>query len=309
MRKINKLQILIPILAIFFITCSNPNGKQNTETQEASVANTNSVSKEQPKSINHLILSVSEQEKVMNFYMSKLEEFAPTGLNCSGDLTDLALGFGKKAENIFLDQFPMSESDEEKYGEEMHKSIIKEFKLIDSDPRHNKIQRILDKMLPFRERKGINYNIHLIQHNMVNAFAIVGGHLYVTTGIMDFVDSEAELASIIGHEIGHVDKKHCVRKIQKLVIANNVLGDAGTMAANFQMVLSAPFGQTDEYESDKVGAYFAKKAGYNPRASLNFWRKMKKNETYDLFSKMTRTHPYSEQREKCLEDYISNELE
>lgn len=287
-------------LFVGLVACENANSNRQENTTASTSLSNSATSK---------LLSNQEVIHLQETYQGFLEKFTPKNMNCSGDPLDVFFTLSKKAENTFLNQFPISNADEEMYGEEFHRSISKEYRLIDEDSRRRKLQNMMNKMLPYRERKGINYNIHLIDHQMVNAFAIAGGHVYFTTGILNFVGSEDELAVIIGHEIGHVDKKHTIRKLQKLIIANNLLKDVGTLVANFQMVLTTPFGQVDEYEADRIGAYFAKKAGYNPRKGLNFWRKLKKRESYSVFGKIKRTHPYSSQREKCLEEYIRKNLD
>ncbi len=229
--------------------------------------------------------------------------------NCF-DPTDLAFKQYKNMENKFLEKFPVTDEQEMQYGETYHQQMAKDFKIIDNDPRHTRVKRIFEKLLPYRERKAISFQIHLLDTDAVNAFAIAGGHLYVTTALLDFVQSEDELAGIIGHEIAHVDRKHLIRQLQKIVVGNRVLGGLGELAASIQTIITAPFGQVDEYESDKFGANYAKKAGYNPRKMKDFFARLKQNEgQYDWAQKLMRTHPYSAQRESCLEAHISKNLD
>lgn len=294
---------------LFLFSCVNESKKLPSTPQEAVAKAQETLETAAQVADLAGVFSEEESQELLNLYQTHLSKYAPTeAMNCSGDPADF-FAFGvKTAEDAVLNQFPISEKMEKEYGEEFHQSISKEYKLIDADPRRQKLLTIFNKMLPYRERKNIDYSLHLIDHDMINAFAIIGGHIYFTTGILDFVDSDDELAVIMGHELGHNDKKHTVRKIQKMTIANSVLGDIGVMAANFQIVITAPFGQVDEYESDRVGAFLAHKAGYNPRKGKDFFAKLKKNEKYNLLEKLQRSHPYSAQREQCLEDYISKEL-
>ncbi|TAF35770.1 MAG: hypothetical protein EAZ57_00565 [Cytophagales bacterium] len=234
---------------------------------------------------------------------------AAANVNCF-DPTDMAFKKYKGLENKFLEQYPVTDEEEIKYGEEFHKTMAKDYKLINQDPRHARIEKILNKMLPYRERKSIPFSIHLMESDVVNAFAIAGGHLYVTTALLDFVESEDELAGIIGHEIAHVDRKHLIRQLQKIAVGNHLVGGLGELAASLQIILTAPFGQIDEYESDKFGADFSHKAGYDPRKMKDFFARLKQNETqYDWAEKLMRTHPYSAQREACLEAHIVANLD
>jgi hypothetical protein len=301
------LYFLIPALALV-VSCSSRSEKQASENPTQAPQNRDVEQRDAEQNPNPKTLSDADARKVLESYIRLINgQRLPS--DCSGDPVDDFLGTAKQFENALLDAFPVSESDEIRYGGEFHQNIARQMRLADSDPRRNKPARMADKMLPFRKRKALSYTVHLVDDDKtINAFAILGGHLYVTTGLLNFVDSDDELAGIIGHEIAHVDRKHCVRKVQKFVLANQALGEWGILAANIQMIVSAPFGQEDEYDADRGGAYFAHKAGYNPRKMKDFFVKLKEKESYNQLEKLIRTHPYSEQREKCLERYISNEL-
>lgn len=240
----------------------------------------------------------------------------PLPNDCYTDPADQAGSVLKMVDDLFTDfgaeltGTEVTAEKEEEIGDLFHEEIADsgEMKIIDGDPRWKKINKIFLEQLPFRDRKDIEYHIHLIDSDEINAFAIAGGHVYVTTALLEFVESDDELAGIIGHEIGHVDLKHCVRKVQKIVTASAFGGDFAALAANFQVQLTAPFGQFDEYASDRSGALLAKKAGYDPEKSLDFFIRLKAKEKYNPLEKLLRTHPYSAQREACLRHYIDHEL-
>lgn len=207
---------------------------------------------------------------------------------------------------------------EEQAGDEMFAYIEENFRLLPDDPRAQKLRRILNKMLPFVKRPEIKYDIHLVEDDaLINAFSIAGGHLFVTTGIMDWVQSDDELAFIIGHEIAHVDLEHCIRHVKRSMTIQTwaeylQMGDYAGLIDQVQGVLGTPFGQVDEYQSDREGAYLTWKAGYNPRKGQDFFRKLQAQESpgelpYDL-DVLLRTHPYSMQRIDCLEHYIAHEM-
>src|SRR5690606_7580214 len=143
------------------------------------------------------------------------------------------------------------------------------------------VDGILQKMLPFVDRGRSMYRINILDSEEINAFATLGGYIYLTTGIIDFVESEDELAFIIGHEISHIDKYHTQRKYKKLFVAQS-FGKAlsmealASMALNVNNVLFAAFDQPDEYEADKGGVNLMQKAGYDPEKSMDFFTKMEK---------------------------------
>jgi beta-barrel assembly-enhancing protease len=91
-----------------------------------------------------------------------------------------------------------------------------------------------------------------------------------------------------------------------LKTADSHFGNIGVMAANLQLILTAPFGQADEYESDRVGAILAHKAGFDASKGNDFFIRLKKQEKNGLLERITRTHPYSAAREDCLNKFIKN---
>ena len=201
-----------------------------------------------------LALSSEEMADIMEKY-NLLTISMDAGFSCATDAPGSVLEGLNFLERMALESIEISVEDEMEFGRDAHSSVMEEFRIIDSDPRRRKLVGMLNKMTPHIDRKGITYTIHLVDDEWVNAFTPGGGHVYITTGLMDFVDSDDELAGIIGHEIGHVDKGHTVRTMKKLLIAQglgDVTGepDLAGLAANIQMMLSAPFGQIDEFESE-----------------------------------------------------------
>ncbi len=206
---------------------------------------------------------------------------------------------------------------EEEIGDQILEFMKANFTLKPTDPRQRKLNQILQKITPHVYRSGIKYDIHLIDDDeMVNAFAVAGGHLFVTTGIMKWVESDDELAFIIGHEIAHVDQEHCIRNVKRGMTIQAVadffeIGDYAPLIDQAQAILGTPFGQIDEYMSDREGAFLCWKAGYDPAKGKKFFEKLDKleggapNSDFDI---IMRTHPYSSQRAVCLDHYIRNEM-
>lgn len=227
--------------------------------------------------------------------------------NCEVSYLDYVFLAGQILQRSFQDMFPVSEAEEMEAGTQLHENIIEEgeFHLIDSDSRLKKLQKIMTKLTPYRERTGINYTLHMVDDPMVNAFSIAGGHIYFTTGIMSELKNDDEIAMVLGHELSHVDKKHCIRPLQEMAAAGALAPDWGVTAVQFKKIITLPFGQFDEYEADWAGADIITKAGYDVRKGIEVFRRWAKNETPNSMDKIFRTHPFSAERVCYLEEYIS----
>ena len=137
------------------------------------------------------------------------------------------------------------------------------------------IAEVGQRMMPYLQRDGIRYQFHVLESPDVNAHAIPGGHVYVTTGMLDFVENEAELAAVIGHEIAHVDLRHCIERLQYEQAARKVVGeDLAWLAHLGYELLRLGFSEEQELEADANGLLLAAKAGYDPGAAMTFFSRM-----------------------------------
>jgi predicted Zn-dependent protease len=124
-------------------------------------------------------------------------------------------------------------------------------------------------------RPGLTYRASIVVSNDVNAFASPGGYVYVTSAMLDFVQSEAELAAVLGHEMAHVDLRHCVERIQYRVAARKVGGaPLEVLAAIGSELWQAGYADDQESDADRRGVLYAARAGYDPRAAGRLFRRM-----------------------------------
>jgi len=165
-----------------------------------------------------------------------------------------------------------------------------------------------------------DWDIELFDNPDANAFALAGGKIGVYTGIFDLIENEDELAAIIGHEIAHITKVHSKKDVNRKIIRG-----VGTTAINvatgkkspnnqasFQTMtqfisnfgLDLPFERLQETQADKEGLYLMAKAGFNPLASLDFWKKMEQQDDR-LKIEFLSTHPLYKNRRKI----IANDLD
>lgn len=127
-------------------------------------------------------------------------------------------------------------------------------------------------------KRKLNYRFHLIcDSNLINAFALPGGHIFVGQGLLDQMTSEDELAFVLGHELEHIDHYHAVERVQ---IEAHLKGlDLDVVAAIAEIPMSlwqAGYGKDQEFEADREGLRLAVAAGYSPQGAVNMTERMTK---------------------------------
>jgi len=132
------------------------------------------------------------------------------------------------------------------------------------------------------ERPHLPWAFHVLDDPLVNAFAYPGGYIYVTRGILSHFNSEAELVSVLGHEIGHVTARHSVEQMSQQQLAQLGLGVAAAASEDFRpyaghaaaglQVLFLKFSRDDERQSDDLGLRYMTRAGYDPEEMPNVFR-------------------------------------
>ena len=151
------------------------------------------------------------------------------------------------------------------------------------------------------DRAGIEYRFAVLNHDSINAFAAPAGYIFVTRGLLKTIRNEAELAAVLGHEIGHVTQKHILDVIQR---SKQIAGvaEAGLAYANknpeafknvidgaVKKLLDEGLDQSKELESDRLGVIFASRVGYDPTAYATFLDRLRtiKGDDQAFF----KTHP------------------
>ena len=255
-------------------------------------------------------LPLDKLDEAIAVYTSKVEDAAL--LNNCGHAFDGPAFLLKQAENNWLDfALYISSNSKSSIGREIYSRYVLLGQLDNTHFAKEKVEEILQKISKNVSRKGVNYKLSILKSDEINAFATLGGYLYITTGLLDFVDSYDELAFIIGHEVAHEDRLHTQRKVTKLTLSTD-LGDMTRMegfaeiASKINKTLAPPFDQIDEYEADKIGFELAKAAGYDVNRFADFFKKLERYEKQDLLRKLTSTHPFAEHRKNCIHSYIDN---
>ena len=199
-------------------------------------------------------------------------------------------------------------------GRETAKSLEAKYGLYQDDAMQERVNRIGQRLAAVSGRTDIEYSFKVLNHNEVNALACPGGFIYVFKGLIDFMPSDTELAGVLGHEVGHVAKKHTVNAIEKrlwttlaLIVATG--GRSGmSLIGAAQEALFAGYSRTDECGADKEGFYNTVNAGFNPYSMLITANKLEDlsqqggGSSYGLFS----SHPEPVERVKRIQKYLKD---
>jgi predicted Zn-dependent protease len=122
-------------------------------------------------------------------------------------------------------------------------------------------------------RSGIPYRVAIVRSPEVNAFAVAGGRIYVTEGLLAFVRSEAELAAVLGHEIQHVDLRHCASRLQVERAAGRISPGVQSLARRAYAIAELGYSEEQELEADRNGAAAASMALYDPWEAVGLYER------------------------------------
>ena len=170
----------------------------------------------------------------------------------------------------------VSESQEIEMGQQYDKEVVASIGLYPDPALQNYIQELGTRLAATSERKNLPWTFRVVDDPAVNAFAVPGGFIYVTRGIMTHLNSEAELAGVVGHEIGHVTARHTASQISKQQLAGLGLVIGSIASSDFERyagvasqalgILFLKFSRDDENQADELGLRYMGRAKYDPRA-------------------------------------------
>lgn len=203
----------------------------------------------------------------------------------------------------------LSDNQEVALGRQINQQLTtREFRLYNDRAINDYVNTIGQRLVPYSDRPNIPYVFQVVDDDQVNAFATMGGYVYVTTGLMKTADNEAQLASVIGHEIGHIAGRHAVEQMRETAVAQGVLTAAGldrSTAVNIgvELALRRPNSRQDEFEADSTGLVTLTEAGYAPSAMVAFMQKLVGQSSIPSFLS---THPATGDRIRALQRQISS---
>ncbi|MEZ4650810.1 MAG: M48 family metallopeptidase [Candidatus Eisenbacteria bacterium] len=192
-------------------------------------------------------------------------------------------------------------------GQQSAPQMIQEFGGLDPDPQLQAVvDRVGQRVVRRSRASGTEweFDFHLLADpQTVNAFALPGGQIFITGALFDRLETEGQLAAVLGHEIGHVVARHSTQRIAKENLRNGItlaviLGtDMDPRTADIAgQLISMKYGREDELESDVLGVDFMSDAGYDPRAMIGVMEILASASDGQRPPEFMSTHPNPENR-------------
>ena len=217
----------------------------------------------------------------------------------------------------------ITDEEEIDIGREIATNVEAQFGVYHNPTQLNRVAAIGQAILPHTDRSHLPYTFTLLDTAEINAFAVPGGFIYVTRGMLDFVRSDDELAGVIGHEIAHVARRHGASRLETFALAEATarrlveseprLGDIyATEEGRFATEMTAfllfnGWSRQQEFEADEYGTIYMARAGYDPQAIIHLFNRMERifaSGDDDALSRLFRTHPPFPDRVQRIEHVI-----
>ena len=171
----------------------------------------------------------------------------------------------------------LSEEEEIKLGQQEHLKITSRYGVYRDKDLQEYITMVGKRVAKESTRPDLEFHFTILNDDIINAFALPGGYVYITRGMLTHMNSESELAAVLGHEVAHITEKHAIKRqnTQKgMNILNTILAISTGQPGLYQLgdlfggVLLTGYSREFELEADEVGAKYMAKAGYSPEAML-----------------------------------------
>lgn len=212
----------------------------------------------------------------------------------------------------------ISEEQEIAMGREADQQITQQLGLYNDQELQAYVNRVGQKLAAASERPNLPWTFRVVDDPVVNAFALPGGHIYVTRGLLTHLTSEAELASVIGHEIGHVTGRHSVEQMSKAqlaqigliagMIVKPELARYGDLATQGLQLLFLKYSRDDEREADGLGLRYMDQQKYDPRempAVFTTLRRVSEQQGAGRIPGWLSTHPTESERIRTISSQVA----
>lgn len=184
----------------------------------------------------------------------------------------------------------MTEDQEISLGRQAHQEMMRQYRPYNDPELQDYVEEIVRELSQQSHRKDLIFHVTVLDSPQINAFALPGGYIYITRGIMAYMNSEAELAGVLGHEIGHVTARHGVRQ-QSAGTLTDLLGTGIEVLTGSQIASQAAgigsvalirgYGRKHELEADRLGAEYLARTGYDPEEMISVLGILKSQEEFE----------------------------
>jgi len=203
----------------------------------------------------------------------------------------------------------LSDRQEVELGKQMNKQLASKVHFYHNPEINSYIQKIGKRLAAHSTRPNIPYVFQIVDDNAINAFATTGGFIYLNKGLLKAADNEAQVAAVMGHEMGHIEAKHLLQQMRHQAFQQGLLAASGlnrSQAINMGLNLSLtlPLSRKDEYEADKRGLQNITRSGYSQTAMVSFMQKLLSKGASPAFLS---THPGTGDRIKALKSEIAEQ--
>jgi len=180
----------------------------------------------------------------------------------------------------------LSETDEIKLGQETDLQIVKEYGIYEDPKLAAYLNAVCQRLGKISHRPNLTYDFKILDVSVVNAFAVPGGYVYFTRGILAALNNEAELAGVMGHEIGHITARHSAQQYSRAQLAQMGLGFGSILTERIPILsglaqlgvgmLFLRFSRDNEREADDLGVEYSSRVGYDAMELAHFFETLER---------------------------------
>jgi metalloendopeptidase OMA1, mitochondrial len=220
----------------------------------------------------------------------------------------------------------LSTQQESTLGLQSYQQILSQSRAVTSGPEVEMVQRVVKRLAGATgdAGKGFDWRVSVVQNDQINAFCLPGGKIIVYTGILPVAKTESALATVLGHEMAHATSRHgAQRALEQNLTQTAMIGVAGSLSdmdyekqraimgafgAGAQYGVLMPFSRNHESEADHIGLIYMARAGYDPRESIAFWKRMEQSNSAQP-PQFLSDHPSHGTRIQQLESWMPQAIE
>jgi predicted Zn-dependent protease len=218
----------------------------------------------------------------------------------------------------------LSEGQEAALGLQSYQDVLSQSQVVTSGPEVELVHKVMNRLEAATGDAGkkMDWQVSVVDSSQANAFCLPGGKMVVYTGILPVAQSEAGLATVLGHEMAHATSRHGSQRLLQSEVSNTLLTGAnasvalGDMDMRQKMAVMAavgagakygvilPFSRNHESEADEIGLYYMARAGYDPHEAIKFWERMEQNSNGPQPPEYLSTHPSHGTRIQRLNEHM-----